>query len=238
MRNWVTYADSKFSSDSKYSAPFHSRSSNPNAVNIAKYLYNKSINLIKQYKNGKTKSLTFEYCKHAKIKNDTNSKIYLDDYYLGFIAKSGSNKGKKVTTNEKAKNLLYELNKLSNRGLQSYALLGLALHVVQDYFAHLTKIDVYKSNKKYFSGTTTSFSNNILKNTKKFEDNTSVIPWRYNNSKRVTYVIYDLYQKQKTIKRIDVKYSNNKNDSYLYFAGGRSNFYTVKSKEYYLTITY
>lgn len=141
-------------------------------------------------------------------------------------------------TAESGTSAIRELNKLSNRGLQSYALLGLALHVVQDYFAHLTKIDVYKSNKKIFSGTTTSFSNNVLKNTNKFEDNIGVIPWRYNNSQKVTYVIYDLYQKQKTIKKIEVKYATSKDSSYLYFAGGRNNFYTVKAREYFLKITY
>lgn len=131
------------------------------------------------------------------------------------------------------------LNNLGSSQQQSDALMGLALHVVQDYFAHTTKIDVYNYNGKklYYSNiTTTQYSNNILNNTKIFEDNKNVIPWRYTNSKRITYVLYDLYKKNKTIKNISQVYVGNSKKSYTFFKS--RNFFKIMTKEYYLKVEY
>lgn len=232
-QTWVKYADTKFSSDSKYSAPFHSRNSKPNAVYIAKYLYNKAINLIKQYNSGQKSRVTFKYTSNEKLNKDTKSTVYLDDYYLGFTNKTTY---KKTTSNDKAKLLLKELNNLKGRQYQSYALLGLMLHTVQDYFAHLTKIDVYKNNKSYLKNvTTTNFSNNYLHSTNVFEENKNAISWRYNNTKKVTYAICAWYQKRKKINEIQFKQISNYRGCYLLMYQRIG--YKIYSYEHILKIT-
>lgn len=43
-----------------------------------------------------------------------------------------------------------QLNKLNIKDQQADALLGLALHTIQDYYAHNTKINVYKRYNNIF----------------------------------------------------------------------------------------
>ena len=236
-QNWVKYADSYFSSGNdkinkktKYcSAPFHSRTS---ALKIAKYIYNKAVK-VKKSKN----KVKFYNSGNSKNKNKTGC-LYKE--YFGYRLTKDP-KQPLTMDNNRAKDLPKRLNNLKSSKEQSEALLGLALHTLQDYFAHRTNVDVYLryDGDIYYRETmlTTEFSHYYAFSTKDFEDNKNQIPWRYKNSQRVTYVVYDFYKKNKTINNISVKYSNGNKKSYRFFCYSTGCEYQLYSREYYLTIS-
>lgn len=75
---------------------------------------------------------------------------------------------------------------------------------------------------------TTTFSNNYLDNTDVFEDATGIMPWRYDNTKKITYSIFKLYSKRKHIDKFYKSYGKGEKFIFVY------NFimYLIKTKEY------
>ena len=192
-----TYADKYFASDDAYSAPFHSR---PEGLKIAVYLYNKALKLERS-------------CKIVDFSYDSNKKGtlgYLNPVYLGYINRS--NKRTYAKTHPKALKLLDILNNtygytIKRVTYQSAVLYGLALHVLQDYFAHTTKI-LYGTDVRRISNgvgkwtSATSFSNNVIENIGAFEDNKDVLEWRYKNSQKITIGIKRSIDQRRTISSI------------------------------------
>ena len=224
-----------------FSSPFHSRGKDfsPHSLEIARYIYNKAVWINKEANEGKTKALVFKY----GFEYGSN---YLSPYYLGYVNKdkNRSDPNNKEVKSLNAQNLIYDLNHLKNRKEQSYALLGLALHVLQDHFAHLTRLYVYKcfSNKKSFIANmaTTTFQQKYVGTNKgdnmKFEDNINVISWRYTNTKRVTKDIYNRFALRKYINRIEEKQIGSL-QSYWYYSERTKLNLVYYTQEFYLYIT-
>lgn len=136
---------------------------------------------------------------------------------------AGFSKG--VQNCQKAKLLVQQLNNIKKPKNQSKALLGLALHVLQDYYAHTVKLKVYlaydgfRKTKDYLrekSITTTEFSHKYARSNNDFEDNTSEIPWRYKRANQVTKDIFSFYSKNKKIKNIQKKNVSKTKVNYFY----------------------
>ena len=238
VQRWTTYPDIYFKSRDDYvggtynkqtycSAPFHSRAS---ALEITKYIYNKAIDVKKS-----SKKIKFYLSSDETKKNKTGC-LYIK--YFGYRLKNEKNKPLTIDNNM-SKELKDMLNALDSPSKQSKALLGLALHTVQDYFAHSTLIyystDKQKLKKLIKIGdkskqiTTTDFSNNILGNTKIFEDKRTVFSWRFENTKKVTKRIYNLYYNNKKIKNIRAREYGEKNIIKSYTLLGKKYYFnTVK----------
>lgn len=216
--NWTFYADKWFESDDYYSAPFHSRGRRKKdngdivvygALDCFTYMYNKALNLKQQAKSNK-KAVKFKYEESDKV-NCFRKK------YMGFVKK---NKKKELTNTvstdcSKAKALISSLNNLGTRKQQSQALLGLALHTLQDYYAHLIKVEKCISNGKAIAGikNMTSLNRVLLPSTSKIkqndeiEDNKSFLGWRYSAAKWATKnFVYDCYTNNRTVNKLSVYY--------------------------------
>ena len=219
----VTYqasylADEYFYSGGGYSSPFHSRDGkhSPSALEIVKKIYNLAVGLAKEYNNGSKSKVKFCYSNEQ-----VNGAKKLPINYFAYLKKSNWTYN---TSIKRARKLLSYLNgnqnsdlgkhgyeKIKNKKNQADALLGLALHTLQDYFAHLISVtakgskDKYNGNKGviYKYGTMTGVNNVILKNnTLLMEDNQYVMPWRWNATSNVSGIIHELYKKNKSIKSI------------------------------------
>ena len=135
------------------------------------------------------------------------------------------------------------MNSLGNKKEQSEALVGLALHILQDHFAHLTRLYVYKGipgNTKYIGNmaatTFSNSSNKYVKSEADFEDNVKQLSWRYNNTKKVTSAVYEYYKSKKKINKIEEKKIGGVKSYYFYAKKTKIN-YILYSTEYYLVIS-
>ena len=203
-KTWVKLADSQFKNKNDYvggnykknmycSEPFHSRK---NALKIFKNIYNKAIKVKKG-----TDHVKFQF---TKDKNKKDEKKYLYYKYFGAQLK---NNGKKFTyDNKMSQTLKAMLNNLKTKDQQADALLGLALHTIQDYYAHRIQVDVswkgLKKNRvinKSFYGTITKANETLLKKpgggfyNELLEDDPDVLNWRFQKAKEITDYIYCNY---------------------------------------------
>ena len=192
------------------------------------YLYNKSVELLSDFKKGITQKLKFKY------KNKKGSEYLIPRYVAYYDKKLGV-----LTTSCDGSNTLLELlSNLPDRRVQSYALLGLALHILQDYYAHLTYIIVQRRIHRDYvqcfgSMNSTEFSNDFLNNTAVFEDNINIMPWRYSNAQSTTKTVVEYYQKGWSIGSIKEKQFG----GYITFRFTyRFKYYDITYRKYYLKI--
>lgn len=108
-----------------------------------------------------------------------------------------------------------KLNDANNSSKQSQMLLGLALHTLQDFFAHVVQAKLYKYdisynwvNKRttitgygwmymYKVDDTMGVSNSVI------EDNKSVFKWRYETASALTKSIYsNFWSKNKKMSKL------------------------------------
>ena len=242
--SWNMLADIVFFSTSKkgednYSSPFHSRD---DSLDIAKSYYNAAVNLKKSINEQNTNELVkIDKCSNHNSEGFYNDKTeylissnYISYYnkdtesfepngektevllnYLNGASFSKSDK-KRISEKRKKRGLNYNIStKINNRQQQSEALLGLALHILQDYYAHLIKVPSFK---KYKNGkpndvetiiphkpTMTYINNNLIAQgkTQLIEDNTSFLSWRSDNAYYLTSdVIYECYKHKEEIENI------------------------------------
>jgi RHS repeat-associated protein len=249
--DWSVLPDKLLSSDSYYSAPFHSRSKRKDkttnklivydGLDCATYMYNMAITMIRDYyglnytREKKQDAVQFAYTKPEK---STKEVIILDKRYMGFLKKDGDgNLTNTVSINcEKAKRLISELNNRNfNRKDQSEAMLGLALHTFQDYFAH--RIQVYgiwgnfskKSlneypKREYKNNTVirntcsiTEFNGKIKWSKNELEDAINVLPWRFNDAIRLSYSVYYGYYYKMSEMNLSLKIGNLEKTPKIYF---------------------
>ena len=216
--DWTYYADKWFDSNGDYSAPFHSRGKRKKdngdivvygALDCFTYMYNKALKLKQQAKSNK-KAVKFKY-------KESDAVNCFRKAFMGFVKKNknGHLTNTVSTDCSKAKALISSLNNLGTRKQQSQALLGLALHTLQDYYAHLIKVEKCKSNGKAISDirNTTSLNRVLLPSTDKLkqnneiEDNKSFLGWRYSTAKWATKnFVYDCYTHNRTVNKLSVYY--------------------------------
>lgn len=200
VRDWVYNADAYPCESTKdYSAPFHGRS---NALDIGRKLYNLAL----EVKKSKSK-VKFYWSGREASKNNGKS---LD--FLTYNTKKG---GSSKKTNEAMNSLRKKLNDANNSSKQSQMLLGLALHTLQDFFAHVVQAKLYKYdisynwvNKRttitgygwmymYKVDDTMGVSNSVI------EDNKSVFKWRYETASALTKSIYsNFWSKNKKMSKL------------------------------------
>ena len=201
-----------------------------------------AVKLSKQYRNGKDSLVHFCYS------NSSEKGVKLDFRYFSMLNKKTWNYNTKEV---RAKRLLQYLNgkynkqlkkdgfkTINNRLDQANALLGLALHTLQDHFAHLTMIEVYYNGKCLYGKpiTTTGFStSHYVKSIEAFEDNIHILSWRYNNTKKITNAIYSLYFRKKEIDYIFTRIYG-KPQSMLFI--WHRDLYTIIYKKYKLIARY
>ncbi|MBQ7503751.1 MAG: hypothetical protein IJT79_00320, partial [Ruminococcus sp.] len=262
--SWNLLSDILFNSNDEHSAPFHSRDN----LNICKYLFNVAVDF-KKTSHKKKKLVEIQIStskKNKKLKEGYNSdktKYFIPEKYIAYQSKEGKNSklepeysrtkalikylnGKSLSESDKQKiqgkyGIKY---KIKNRSDQSKAFLGLALHTVQDYFAHKTyvyygtktQVQKYIKNGKIVNDhylTTTDF--NHLKrlgnlSTLRFEDDINKFKWRFKNTKKVTKRLYNLYY-GKGYKKVS-QYI--KNIEKVYYGSKKNiDIYTLNGKKYY-----
>ena len=212
---WSKLPDEICESDKYYSAPFHSRSKKTkngkivvhDGLQCAKYMYNKAIGLKNQYHKGNKNRVTFKYSEKKGVQNFKKA-------YMGFVEKDkNGHLTNTVSTNcTQAKNLTSRLNKIGDRNKQAEAMLGLALHTIQDYYAHRVQVkaELYnKNNKKgkeligrYSKSSITRLNTTIGWHNTLLEDRVSILPWRIDYTKSITYEIFSNYCQNKKISKI------------------------------------
>ena len=230
VKDWVGFADEKFKSQMDYvggsynkimycSEPFHSRAT---ALDIFKYIYNKSIKVLKE-----KKKVTFYFSKDIKDKNKTGCL-----YYKYFAARLSKDDNSLTYDNNMSNKLKSMLNKIKDYKKQSEALLGLALHTIQDYYAHLIKVtgctyynDGKGKGKSLFNGIKTMTSVNYLitpNQTGEIEDNTKFLSWREENAYFATKdVVAECYNNREEI--LTVNDSKQKAKSVIFYMKWNNN---------------
>ena len=200
---WNGYADKRYYSNSAYSAPFHGRPA-PEVFSIVKELYNLSLPLKGKDKNHKTK---FSYSKSGKGYTKLSSN-------LNFQVKDSKNSNYNSMASKISSAFLSDLNGLPTGDAQSRALMGLALHTLQDYFAHSLLVNVYVNNKRFSEKTRMTIASNKLKSKygvslSKTEDNPNLFSFRVSEARTATIIMYDRYcQKKKMLDIFAVTESN------------------------------
>ena len=209
VQNWVYNADSYPCKSTKdYSTPFHGRS---NALEIGKKLFNLAL---------KVKSSS----KKLKFTFENKKKGYESISFLKYIKKNGGNKNK---TNKAQEDLLKILNNKDNsKKTQTYIILGLSLHTIQDYFAHVVLASAQVASDKYYGNKNKKTYNNLKMfeinqkmkmSTLLIEDNPSVFPWRIQSAKSITQKLSEFWTKNKKISKIYCASSNNQYTYKLYY---------------------
>lgn len=218
-----------------YSTPFHGRE---NGLDIGRKIYNLAIDVKKSKKEVK---FTFE----------SNKKGYTSISFLKYTTKSG---GQSSKTKNAKNEFLKKLNGKS-KTTQYKTLLGLALHTLQDYFAHVVHVNAISTTDKFYgkAGKKTYASYMIWKMddtmgipNDQFEDNINVFRWRYDTAYALTKRIYNCWSKNKKIKSITASTRNEvytyKTTSYWYNKDKKkyeNRYWVVTSNRYfYSLITY
>lgn len=136
---------------------------------------------------------------------------------------------------------------------QAQILLGLSLHVVQDYFAHVIRVNLYKSKnnyygekgcillKRYLGIKITLVDNDEYMNlNNRIEDGTDVIPRRYYCAEQITNSFYRRWKKNKSINKITVTTNYEGTNLYKYkrstghFKNKR--YWLIETGKYFYTI--
>ena len=236
VRDWVYNADAyPCESTDDYSAPFHSRNE---ALDIAKKLYNLALEikkekkpkkfLIGEYRRGYT---NIDFLKYSLKKNNTKSMEKMQIAQYEFVHRINHHKWSK----------------------QAQILLGLSLHVVQDYFAHVIRVNLYKSKnnyygekgcillKRYLGIKITLVDNDEYMNlNNRIEDGTDVIPRRYYCAEQITNSFYRRWKKNKSINKITVTTNYEGTNLYKYkrstghFKNKR--YWLIETGKYFYTI--
>ena len=236
VRDWVYNADAyPCESTDDYSAPFHSRNE---ALDIAKKLYNLALEikkekkpkkfLIGEYRRGYT---NIDFLKYSLKKNNTKSMEKMQIAQYEFVHRINHHKWSK----------------------QAQILLGLSLHVVQDYFAHVIRVNLYKSKnnyygekgcillKRYLGIKITLVDNDEYMNlNNRIEDGTDVIPRRYYCAEQITNSFYRRWKKNKSINKIKVTTNYEGTNLYKYkrstghFKNKR--YWLIETGKYFYTI--
>ena len=217
-KKWSSFPDEICPSDEHYSAPFHSRGKIEKkngdivvygALDCFVYMYNKALKL-KQQSNSNNEAVTFKYAESDAVNCFRKE-------YMGFVKKNKSGElTNTVSTNcPQAKKLIENLNSFDKRKQQSQAMLGLALHTLQDYYAHKIKVEKCISIGKTIAGIKNMTSLNRvllpstaqLKQNGEIEDNTSFLSWRYSTAKWATkHFVYDCYTNNRKVNKLSVYY--------------------------------
>lgn len=255
-KKWSWFPDEICPSDKNYSAPFHGRGRREKnnveivvygALDCFVYMFNKALELKQQSKSNNV-AIKFKYA-------ESDSVNCFRKAYMGFVKKNknGELTNTVSTSCQRAINLISSLNKLKNRRQQSQALLGLALHILQDYYAHLIKVEKCMSNGKVIVGIKNISSLNRvllpstaeLKQNDEIEDNTNFLSWRYSTAKWATKnFVYDCYTNNRKVNKLSVSYKVkrkmtfyiqwvNKNKKIGYYRKNKGNGYSKYLVFYY-----
>lgn len=199
VRKWSAKADKyPCGSNRFYSAPFHARG---NALEIGSKLYNFAL---KAKLSAKPLSFTFD---------EEQGKINIS--FLKYIDK---------TNPEKTEKAQYDfLNLINNKTpeYQSDVLLGLALHTIQDFFAHVVRVDLYCARDNFYNekgyvpvsvhkdtmcyevDELMGLSNNDI------EDNIRVMSWRYEATCKITSAISEKWKSNSEIHSLTAEPTGN-----------------------------
>ena len=205
VRDWTYNADAyPCESTDDYSTPFHGRY---NAIKIGKQLYSLALSVKKKK------------C-HLFFKIGKDQRKYTTINFLKYQTKKGKSEEKTKSAQEM---FVSKLNNC-NWKVQSQILLGLALHTLQDYFAHVIKVnvkkitlnDVYACCCSYYK--TEYYKNVAICNVDDYmrvpnnviEDNPDVFGWRIKNAISLTSDIYKKWRANKEINSLHIKKGNTK----------------------------
>lgn len=224
VRKWSKKADKyPCGSNEYYSAPFHARE---NALETGAKLYNLAL---KAKLSDKPLCFTF---------NGEDSKTSIS--FLKYINKSDSAK-----TNKAQNDFLNLINSFNDPRQQADALLGLALHTIQDFFAHVVKVDLYCCGNNYYNRenykleteykSINAFKTDELMGLKNndIEDNIRVMSWRFRETCRITSAICEKWENDFLILSItaqqtgDLKFYNR-----IKGAFGNKMYWTIAYREY------
>lgn len=192
VRKWSRKADKyPCGSNVYYSSPFHARG---NALEIGAKLYNLAL---------KAKlseaSLSFSFSGENEKNNIS---------FLKYINKTNPEK------TEKAQSDLLKIIENKTPEIQAAVLLGLALHTIQDYFAHVVRVDLYGSKNNYYfaEGYVPECEYKNLKafevdefmglNNNDIEDNIRVMSWRFRETCNITKAISEKWKSNTPIKSL------------------------------------
>lgn len=195
VRKWSGKADKyPCGSNEYYSAPFHARA---DALEIGAKLYNLALNVKLS-----DKPLEFTF----------NGEDIASISFLKYINKTDSDKTKKAQND-----FLNLINSFDNPKQQSNALLGLALHTIQDFFAHAVKVDLYFTDNNFYNRegsilkaeyrNINVFQSDELMGLKNndIEDNIRVMSWRYRETCRITSALCEKWESDCKILSITAK---------------------------------
>lgn len=223
VRKWSKKADKYPCKSSRfYSAPFHARN---NALSIGRKLYNLAL---KAKLSDEPLEFTF---------GGEEGKTSVD--FLKYNNKTNPEK------TLRAQNDFLSLINNKAPAFQAYALLGLALHTVQDYFAHAVRVDLFcaRNNYYFFEGfipvseyknipvyevdELIGVSNNDI------EDNIRVMSWRYNAACRLTSALSEMWKSNREIDSLTAEPTGSVK-FYKRTKGllSRKKFWTIAYKEY------
>ncbi len=178
-------------SNAYYSAPFHARE---NALQIGARLYNLAL----KAKRSDT-PLRFSF------KGEDNR---INISFLKYINKTDSEK------TEKAQSGFLRIIDNKNPKTQADMLLGLSLHIIQDFFAHVARVDLYGSKEGFYPDELclTEREYHKLKafeadeiiglRNSQFEDNIRVMEWRYRETCNITRAISEKWKSDSPIMSI------------------------------------
>lgn len=224
VRKWSKKADKyPCGSNEYYSAPFHARE---NALETGAKLYNLAL---KAKQSDRPLHFTF---------SGTDSKATIS--FLKYINKSDSAK-----TNKAQNDFLNLINSFNDPRQQADALLGLALHTIQDFFAHVVKVDLYCSVNNFYNRENykleteykniNAFKTDELMGLKNndIEDNIRVMSWRFRETCRITSAICEKWENDFLTLSItakptgDLKFYNRIKESF-----GNKKYWTIAYREY------
>lgn len=212
VRDWTYNADAyPCASTDNYSTPFHGRE---NGLDIGRKLYNLALEIKKAKKSYK---FTFKD-KESGCKS------------ISFLKYSTKSKGNSNKTKNAQNSFLSKINKKSY-STQWKIFLGLSLHTLQDYFAHVVHVTAISNTDKFYGkrGKMTFYNKKSgdkyipymiyemddimgIPNDQ-FEDNINVFRWRYDTAFALSKLIYKYWSNSKKIKSIT---ASTRNEVYTY----------------------
>ena len=233
VRDWTYNADAyPCESTGTYSAPFHGRD---NALEIGLKLYNLAVEI---KKNKKTKKFIIGSSKSGYTRVD----------FLKYNNANNKNETKNET--KKAQNNFLKKINVNNWKTQSQILLGLALHTLQDYSAHVITVNLISSESDYYPSawaTNEYHEKNVMiyevdekmgLSNSDIEDNVNVLPWRFTFAKEITRTIYNRWTSNKKISKLYCTKGKSYKDNYGYkrttgFSWWKKYWYISSVKYYY-----
>lgn len=223
VRKWSKRADKYPCKSSRYySAPFHARN---DALSIGRKLYDLALRAKLSDKplefsfSGEDGKIPISFLKY-KSKTDPEKTLRAQNDFLSLV-------------NNKAPDF------------QADALLGLALHTVQDFFAHAVRVDLYCARENYYysaGAVPVSEYKNIPVyeadeligvSNNSFEDNIRVMSWRYDATCKLTAEISEKWKNDREIISLTAEPAGTEK-FYRRTKGlfGRKKYWTVSYREY------